>query len=222
MIEVVALMWRQRTCRHLCVALVVLYLVSLGLSPWYAAFLMRTHHMGTADLGLWLGLIVGLGGTAGVLLGGYVASKLLANDERAQLRMVSIGVALLAPCLVAFLTVPQKYQALLSLIPMTMAFNFFFGPLYALLQRLVPDEMRATLLAVVMLLANLIGMGIGPQVVGILSDVMGTQRGSNGLRDAMLLMSLVTLVGSYYFWLAGQTVAQDLGKETSSSARSRG
>jgi len=60
------------------------------------------------------------------------------------------------------------------------ALSFFFGPTFALMQRLVTNEMRATTLALVMLLANLIGMGIGPQVVGILSDllmpVMGVTR----------------------------------------------
>jgi len=207
---VFAFMWQQRSCRYLTAAFVVLYMVSLGLSPWYAAFLMRKYGTGTAELGLWLGLIIGLGGTLGVLAGGYIAGQVLASDEPAQLRCIAIGIACLVPCLVAFLTVSQKYQALLALIPMTMAFNFFFGPIYALLQRLVPDEMRATMLSIVMLLANLIGMGIGPQIVGVLSDLTGAERGVTGLRNAMLAMSFVSLGGSYLFWRASQTVRQDL------------
>jgi MFS family permease len=211
---VLMLLWRQRSCRHLGIALIVLYLMSLGLSPWYAAFMMRTHAMGTAELGVWLGLIVGLGGTGGVLLGGYVASRWFGDNERGQLRMIAIGVALLVPILVVFLTAPQKHTALIALVPLTMAFNFFFGPIYALMQRLVPDEMRATMLAVVMLLANLIGMGLGPQIVGILSDLLNPTLGRDALRYAMLVVSFVALWGACHFWIAGQTIQEDLGYTT--------
>lgn len=210
MSEVLAVLWRQRSCRHLTIALIVIYMMSFGLSPWYAAFMIRSFGMSTGELGLWLGLIVSLGGTIGVLLGGYVAGHWFADNERGQLRICAITVALLVPCLAAFLTVPQKHQALIALIPLVMAMNFFFGPVYALMQRLVADEMRATMLAVVMLLANLIGMGIGPQVVGILSDLLLPSLAGDSLRYAMMIMSFMALWGSYHFWKVGIAVKEDL------------
>jgi MFS transporter, Spinster family, sphingosine-1-phosphate transporter len=76
---------------------------------------------------------------------------------------------------------------------------------------LVRDEMRATTLAVVMLLANLIGMGVGPQVVGILSDVLRSSAGANSLRYAMLIVSLIALLAAHQFWRAAGTVKEDLG-----------
>lgn len=210
MIAVLNLLWRQRSCRHLTIALIMLYLVSLGLSPWYAAFMMRTHGMGTAELGLWLGVIVGVGGTVGALAGGFAASHWFAGNEAGQLRMVSLGVASVVPCLLAFLLLPQKYQALTAFVPLAMAFNFFFGPVFALMQRLVPAETRATMLAVVMLLANLIGMGIGPQIVGILSDALTGLYGKDSLRYAMLITSFAGIWAAYHFWVAGRTIKDDL------------
>jgi predicted MFS family arabinose efflux permease len=203
-------LWNQRTCRHLSIALIVLYMMSLGLSPWYAAFLMRSHGMGTAELGIWLGLIVGVGGTAGILLGGYGASRFYAHDERGQLRAIAFGIASLVPCLAAFLLLPHKHQALMALVPIAVAFNFFFGPVFALLQRLVPEDMRATTLAVVMLFANLIGMGLGPQIVGILSDVLRPSLGADALRYSMLMVSGVAFWGAVHFWKTGETIRADL------------
>lgn len=217
MSAVLAIMWRQRSCRHLCVALILLYTLSLGLGPWYAAFMMRSHGMGTQELGVWLGLIFSLSGIAGLLIGGYVASRWFAGNERAQMRMSAVTVASLVPCFVAFLTLPQKHQALIALIPLMTVFTIFMGPTYALMQRLVADEMRATMMAVVMLLANLIGFGIGPQLVGILSDVLMPVVGSDSLRYAMLFMSFVALWSGYHFWRVGQTVTEDLSTVASAA-----
>lgn len=208
--KVVSALWQQRSCRHLSLALILLYTMGYGLGPWYAAFLMRSHGMGTGELGVWLGLIFGLGGITGLLSGGYVASRWFANNERAQMRLSATAVALLVPFFVAFLTLPQKHRALIALVPLVIVFNFFFAPTYALMQRLVTDDMRATTLAVVMLLANLIGMGVGPQVVGILSDALAPVLKGDSLRYAMLAMSFIALWAGYHFWRVGRTVKDDL------------
>ena len=222
---VLAIMWHQRSCRHLSVALILLYTLGAGLGPWYAAFMIRSHGMSTAKLGVWLGLIFSLSGVAGILLGGYVAGRWFADNERNQMRMSAWTVTLIAPCLVAFLMLPSEHQALTALVPLIMVFNIFLGPTYALMQRLVPDGMRATMLAVVMLLANLIGMGIGPQIVGILSDLFAPALGNDALRYAMLSMSFVSLWAGYHFWKVSKSVSEDLravAHRTELSAGSRG
>jgi len=208
--EVLANLWHQSSLRHLTIGLTLLFTLALGLAPWYAAFLMRSHGMGTAEVGLWLGLICGIGGITGILLGGYVTARWFSGDERGQMRLVAGVLATLIPCFAAFLLVPHKVGALLALAPLQIAFNFFFGPAFALLQRLVADNVRATTLAIVMLLSNLIGMGIGPQIVGILSDSLIPLFGTDSLRYAMLVISLVAVWAAYHFWRVGSTVQGDL------------
>jgi MFS family permease len=159
---------------------------------------------------MWLGAIFGVGGTAGSLLGGYVASRWFADNEPGQMRMSAVAVAALIPCLLAFLAFPGKYAALLALLPVMLVFSFFLAPTYALMQRLVADDMRATMMAVVLLLANLVGMGMGPQIVGILSDLFKPTLGADSLRYAMLCVSLVALGGAWHFWKVGLTVETDL------------
>jgi len=208
--EVMGMLWHQKSSRHLCIALVLLYTMSQGLNPWFAAFMIRSHHMGTAEVGVSMGLIFGLSGIAGLLLGGYVSSRWFSGDERSQMRLCAYTVAGVVPFFVAFLLVPQKHLALAALVPLVMILSSFLGPVYALMQRLVPDAMRATVLAVVMLLANLIGMGVGPQIVGVLSDLFMPAVGTDSLRYAMLAVSFVAVWSGIHFWKVGQTVATDL------------
>jgi len=208
--DVPRMLWQQRSSRHLGAALVLLLTLAQGMNPWFAAFMIRSHGMGTAELGVWLGVLFGFGGIVGIVLGGYAAGRWFADNEQAQMRMTAISVASLVPCFVLFLLVPSKGEALLALLPLVIVFNVFLGPTFALLQRLVEDSVRATTLAVVMLLANLIGMGAGPQIIGTLSDLLAPWLGSDSLRYAMLIMSCVALWTAYHFWQVGKSVAEDL------------
>ena len=208
--SVVAHLWSLPSSRHLSIAVVLVFTVGYGLAPWYAAFMIRSHGMGIAELGVWLGAIFGISGIAGILLGGYIAERWFSHDESLQTRLSAISSVALVPCFVLFLLLPKKVDALMALIPLSVTFLLFMGPTFALLQRLVPDGMRATTLAVIMLLANLVGMGIGPQLVGILSDLLAPKTGNDSLRYAMLAMSLVALWAAFHFWRAGLTLKEDL------------
>jgi len=203
-------LWGQRSSRHLAIGLVLLFTLGSGLGPWYAAFMIRSHGMGTAELGLWLGLIFSLGGILGILLGGYIATRWFAQNERGQVCLGALTVVALVPCFALFLFLPDRLYALLALTPLIVVFSLFLGPIYALLQRLVPDAMRATALALVMLFANLVGMGLGPQVVGVLSDMFLPAFGTDSLKYAMLTTSLLAFWSAYHFWVASKTVSQDL------------
>lgn len=60
-----SMLWRQRSTRHLIIGLVLLYAMGLGMSPWYATIMMRDHGVGTAEIGIWFGLIFGIGAQSG-------------------------------------------------------------------------------------------------------------------------------------------------------------
>lgn len=208
--DVFAMIWRRRSLRHITLAMILLMTMGAGLGPWYAAFLIRSHGMGTSELGLWLGIIFSLAGLVGLSIGSYMSTRWFADNERGQMRMSALTIAAIVPFFAAFLLLPGKNQALLALIPFMVVFYCFIGPTYALMQRLVPDGMRATALAVLLLLTTLIGHGIGSQVVGILSDLLAPEFGRHSLRYAMLLMSLLALWSAASFWRVGDTVSADL------------
>ena len=215
---VVTVLWRQRSYRHLILAMVLLFIVGQGLNPWYGAFLTRNHAMSTSELGLWLTIILGLGMFVGTLMGGYVIMRWFSHNERGQMRLTAVTIAMLVPCSALFLLLPGKEGSLLALAPISMAYGFFIGPTFALMQRLIGTEIRATALAVVMLLSNLLGMGIGPQLVGLISDRLQPSLGNDSLRYAMLAISFVALWSAFHFWRVGRTVARDLSLQDSISA----
>jgi MFS family permease len=209
-VEVLATLWHQRSSRHLSMALIVLITLTGGMFSWLASFLIRNHGMTTADLGVWFGLIFGLSGTAGVSLGGYIAQRWFSGDEQAQMSLFAVLTALLVPCYALLLLSSSKMLVLMALSLCVLIGNFAIGPAFALMQRLVVNETRATTMALVMLLANLLGMGFGPQVVGILSDSLRRVAGDDSLRYAMLTVSLLAPWSAYHFWQVGRVVQEGL------------
>jgi len=208
--RVLKVLWTRRACRNLTLALILIFTVVMGSGTWNAAFMIRNHGMGTAELGVWLGLINGIGGAISVLLGGYVASRWFGENECAQMRISAFAIALTVPFTVSFLFVTDKYLALMMQIPVMLVLNLCIAPMFAIMQRLVSDNMRATTMAIIMLLYNLIGMGLGPQLVGLISDALKPALGVDSLRYALLLMSLLALWSAYHFWRVGSTVKDDL------------
>ena len=208
--QVLRNLWRQPSSRHLSLGVILLLTFGWGLFPWYAAFMIRSHGMSVQELGIWLGGVFGIGGIAGTLLGGYIADRCFPGDERSQMRLNSWLIASLVIWFGLFLLLPQKRYALTALVPLVVIFNFSFGPTFALMQRLVADNVRATAMALVMLLANLIGMGVGPQLVGVLSDLLHPSLGTDSLRYAMLIVSLLSLWTAFHFRRVGNTVMRDL------------
>lgn len=203
-------LWHQPSARHLVIGLIFAYTVGLALAPWYGAFMMRIHGTSVAQLGAYFGAIFGIGGFVGVLLGGYVAERWFVQDERGQMRAVAVVVALLTPCVALFVLLPGQIPALGALLVFVLAANFLFGPVFALLQRLVADSARATAAAVVLLVCNLIGMGVGPQMVGMLSDALAGPAGPYSLRYSMLAISFLALAAAYHFWKVGTSIDEDL------------
>ena len=203
-------LWGCLSARHLTLALIVLLTVGAGLGPWYATFLTRYHGMTTGTLGYTLGLIFSLGGLAGISLGGYISSRWFADNEQGQMQMIALVVACLSPAFSLFLLLRQTTASLGALAILWTLFNVSIGPTFALLQRLVVPETRATSMALVLMLANLIGMGLGPQMVGLLSDLMRPAFGPESLRYSMLSLSLAALWAAYHFWRVGSHVEADL------------
>jgi predicted MFS family arabinose efflux permease len=200
---VLAALWKQRAARYLGVGIVLFTAAVQGLAPWFAAFMMRTHGMDTTELGVWLGGIFGFGGAVGMIVGGFGASYLFPANERAQMRACAAALVLLVPVGAAFLFAPTSKMALIWLVPFIAVSSALFGPCFSLLQTLVDANVRATTLALVLLVSNLVGMGMGPEIVGMLSDALRPSFGADSLRWAMFAITLTSLPGAYAFWRVG-------------------
>jgi predicted MFS family arabinose efflux permease len=204
--KVLVALWKQRAARYLGMGIVLSMTAVQGLAPWFAAFMMRNHGMGTAALGVWLGGIFGVGGALGMIAGGFGASHFFPANERAQMRACAAALVLLVPVGAAFLFASSAQMALIWLVPFIAISGAIFGPCFSLLQILVDANVRATTLALVLLVSNLVGMGMGPETVGLISDALKPSLGADSLRWAMLAITLISLLGACALWRVGSVL----------------
>lgn len=178
----------------------------MGLLVWSAPLLMRLHGMGTAEAGLWLGPIAGLSGAAGVLAGGWVSDRLGSRDETWYTRLPALAAGLALPFTAVFILSENVALALVCLVPHSFLGGSYSGPIAALVQSLVKVRMRALAAALNALATNLIGVGLGPQAVGLLSDAFAADMGDQALRYAMLVVGVTNLGAGGCYLLAARAM----------------
>ncbi len=167
--------------------------------------------MSTGELGLWSALIYGGGMTLGIYLGGFFVKKYGSKKATFQTTMCIIGLLIALPFYIFVLIVADAKLSLMLMIPTFIFLNLCTGPTFALFQTLAHSNMKAMGTAVALLVINLIGMGLGPLMVGYLSDQLSVSMGSaEGLRIAMLSGLSVLLWAAYHYRLAGKTIESDL------------
>ncbi len=211
MARVCVALWAIPTFRHLLAAFSVIFFLNYGISQWLPAFFIRVHGLQTGELGTWFALIFGLSSFAGIYLGGELATRHAANDERRQLRILAFLFAALTAIRPVTYLVPDVYWAFALLVPTVLVITVGDGPLFAVIQTLVPENMRAMSIALIYLFANLIGMGLGPLVAGALSDLLRPWAGDESLRYALIALCPGYLWAMWHLWRASETVERDLG-----------
>jgi MFS family permease len=208
--EVLVALWVNRSFRHMLLLFSVLFFFNTGITQWTPSFFIRTYDMQTGQLGTWLTLAFGLSGVVGIYGGGWLASRYRANNERLQLRICMLlffVLMILRP--VAFL-MPTPLLALAFIVPAGLMIYIADGPLFAVVQSLVPARMRAMSIALIYLSANLIGLGLGPLVIGALSDLYEPWAGKESLRYALVTVCPGYLWAIWHLWRASRTVAGDI------------
>jgi MFS family permease len=181
-----------------------------GFGSWVPAFLGRVHGMGHGEIGTWIGIESGIGGALGMVATGLVADRLGRRDPRWYLWLPAISIAIYLPFSVAFLLFEDATTALvLYFIPIALS-SVYLGPAIALTHQLVKVRMRAVASSIMIFFLNLIGMGLGPQAVGIISDLLTPEHGAEGLRWSLLIVLSSKFVSIALFVLAARYVVIDL------------
>ena len=212
--DVLRFMWRLRSFRHLSLAAVLHALYGYGVLAFMPAFMMRVHGMtNTAELGLWLGLIAGVFSGIGTFLGGTLGDRFAARekDMRWYMWLPAWATILSIPFTCLFYLWPEGRTALLLSIPSAILGPTYIGPTMAMTQGLVKLRMRATASAILLFILNLIGLGLGPQAVGVLSDLLVLTYGTQSIRYALLFVVVTGSVwSSLHYFLAARTLREDL------------
>ena len=207
----IRILWSIKAMPNMMLAATLQTIVSTGMLAWIPAFLSRSHGLAHSTIGAKLGLSLGLGSLIGHLAGGPLADVLGRRDLRWHLWTPAIT-APITGCLavIALKGSADMVFPLLGILVMLSALSS--GPMLAIAMNLAPVTARATASACLYVVINAVGLGLGPQVVGIISDLFRPAFGEQSLRMALLCASAVVIPASYFFYRASRTYLANINQ----------
>jgi MFS family permease len=180
---------------------------------WTPSILERSFGFELIERGQFLASIFLIGGTAGVFAGGWLADRLGQGDRRWYARLPAIAWLITAPTFALGLMSSDPWLAWgLLLIPNALNI-LWLGPVTTAVQHLVPQPMRSTASASFLLINNLIGLGIGPMLIGALSEMFKESYGAEALRYASVAVVAFYLVAAFLMLLAVRRLREDWVEE---------
>ncbi len=204
-------LWKRPSFRHMSFAAALHSVVWYAGSAFNNSFFIRVHHMSTGEAGSWVAALLAIGGV-GTLLGGYFADSLSVTTGDRRWYMWVPGYATLA--MVPFQFSSYIGSSLWVVIPsfsiMLILGSMFFGPSFAMSQALATLRMRAVSTSLVLFLQTLIGLGLGPFLVGVISDHLKPTAGTHSLAYGLVVVGLVNLWAAVHYFRGARTLRADL------------
>lgn len=193
---------KQQDYRLLVSASAIATIGANAFGMWNAAFLVRSHDLTLTQAGMMAGFFGGGAAAIGILLSGYLADRIA--KRKGVLWLPLLGHTLGWTSIVAYLLWPKGLgnEFFFAGIPFAMVFctlaSFFsvwwVSPCMTLLTGIVPANQRALAISMQTVLITFLGIGVGPMLVGALSDLFSDFVGVESLRYALLISSSTTLI----------------------------
>jgi MFS family permease len=199
--------------------------VGYGGAAFLPSFFLRNHGVelaalgaqyGTSAIGFFAvvyGTIVGVGGSAGTWLGGYLCDRYGARDAQAYVVVPIIGGLLAFPTWACAMLAQSVVLALILMAVVNVTLSLWLAPVFAAAQGLVERHTRATAAAVLLLVINLIGLGLGPLALGILSDLFAGPMNlgpAEGVRWAQIALMPLGLVAIALFLAGRKSIREEM------------
>ena len=200
-------LWHDPVMRHTCIGAVVTSTVGFGALAWIPSYLARSHQLPLATIGIYLAVVIGIGGAIGNWIGGHYSDVLGRRDIRWSLWLVAAVFIGSKPFSIAFYLVDDTALALALFAVPAAAGAIHHGPSIAMLHERVPVARRAIISAIFLMLVNFIGLGLGPLITGAMSQLVFAGYGEHSLRYALVVMQIAGVWGGLHYWLAGRNLA---------------
>ena len=184
-------------------------MMGYGLFFWAPSFLVRSFHLSLLHASLSFGSLILVGGLTGIWFGGALADR-YGETRRAMYAFI--------PAIAFVSTVPFYAAGVLSttlwislavlLVPIALGL-VWLGPVLTAVQHIVPANMRATAAALFLFINNLVGIGLGSTLIGVVSDSMRVRFGAESLRYAILAGTGFYVIAAALLFFAGTKLAKD-------------
>ena len=234
------------TFRNMALGCILTNLSAAGINTFAPSYLVRSFHLKYATVGLLYGTVVGAAGILGMLAGGFGTDAAARRDQRWYCWAPAIGGALALPIFLFAYTRGDAYSTAGTVFFGCICYSFYFAPTFAVIQNLVDARMRASAAALMLFLINMFGQGLGPTIMGWISDRVAArefgpafltvcpggaapkgsagalasacaQASSHGLHVSILLITGFFAWGSLHYLLASRTIRRDLSEARAAS-----
>jgi len=204
-------LWAKKTFRHMVFGGSMYGLIMIAILIWIPSFFVRTHGLEVSTVGTWLAFSNGIPHAFGTLAGGFFADRLARRGMRAPIYLCVFAQLAAAPFYALVLLSPSSTSAFLWLVIPSFV-GVMQGPvLYATIQAISDVQNRAVAAALMILIINLISGIIGPQLVGIVSDLLAETLGNDSLGLALLVVATVcSFWSALHFYLASKHIENDM------------
>ena len=183
--------------------------ITVGTQAWMSAYLVRAFQMPVSRVGFWMGLAAACGGIVGAVAGGLLSDRLAARGRFASMLLCGAIVLVNLPLAVGILLVDAQ-SAVLALLVVSMTIGGVVGPPVAsTMLDLMPDRVRSTAMAILSM-GILFVSGLGPTIVGTVSDALAARGDAQSLRHALLGLAALGFVPVIHFLAVARTGSRAL------------
>lgn len=205
----VAVLFKRRAFLLVIAAYCLITCAFYAFLQWMPHLLARVHTMNAADIGLYYGLAFGVGTIIGAPVGGILAPKFIDKDRRWEMWFSAVTFTLAMPFFMAAIFVGDQTSALISVFIGCFVLSIGIPAGIASIHSLAEPNMRATATAITMLAAAIIGQGLGPTLVGVLSDVLQPTYGEESIRYALFAALICMVPAGVLFYFGGRRLPED-------------
>lgn len=206
---VFAVIAEKKTLLLLILAAITIIMGQSGISSFLPSLLVREYQLSLEHTGLFMALIHGVGGAIGMPAGGVLSDFVSKRSLAFAPRVVGILVFLAAPLALAGCFSPNIVVTGACFFIYSILIHTYLGPTLSTYLTLAPAELRGVMSAAILVAMNLFGTGVGPQVTGIVSDLLNHWGVDQPLRMAMLFPVACLLISAVLYMLASTTTQKD-------------
>lgn len=204
--------WSQRAQVHTMFGIVIAMAVTAGMSAWLAPLMIRTYGVNLKTAGFSLAFGVATFGMLGSLAGGWLASRISERDPSQLPKLTALATFLTVPAAVYGILAGSLWLTVAGFAVQHFANAMIVATGYPLSMELTRTNMRGTTMALLQVLCNMCGYGLGPQIVGWLSDGLNPQYGGKALAYGMVALALCNLWATGHLLFAARWTKNNLAR----------
>lgn len=210
-------MARQRCYMILLLGFCFTTYTQFGLGTWAAAFFGRIHHLNTKQIGTYAGTAQAIAALIGTLTGGYLSDVLGRKKVRWRIYVSAICSIIACPGVILFSVSHSLFWCIIGFMIYSAASPVHVGPIVAVSHSVVKVGMRAFATSVIYLISELLGLGLGPFLIGAFNDHYARTLGVGVIRYSVATAAVTTLLGGLLFVLAARWLEQDMARTVEGS-----